>query len=154
MLQTQQHSWHHFVMLDESLFYLNTDDERIWFAPREASSDREHHTIHSPNFMLTLNRGFTGFYVVKLLPKGDTFNPSSSVDEIISEIASSRETQRGSTNRRLVVHLDNDPPHIVGNTLRYVESCAMIRVPHPPYSPDLAPSDFFRFSYLKSMLRG
>jgi hypothetical protein len=26
--------------------------------------------------------------------------------------------------------------------------------PHAPYSPDLAPSDFFRFGYLKSMLPG
>jgi hypothetical protein len=26
-------------------------------------------------------------------------------------------------------------------------------VPHPPYSPDLAPSDFFLFVYLKEKLR-
>lgn len=27
-------------------------------------------------------------------------------------------------------------------------------LPHPPYSPDLAPSDFFLFSDLKRMLNG
>jgi hypothetical protein len=27
-------------------------------------------------------------------------------------------------------------------------------VPHPAYSPDLAPSDFFLFGYLKSKLQG
>jgi [histone H3]-lysine36 N-dimethyltransferase SETMAR len=27
-------------------------------------------------------------------------------------------------------------------------------LPHPPYSPDLARSDFFRFANLKSMLAG
>jgi transposase len=27
-------------------------------------------------------------------------------------------------------------------------------VPHPPYSPDLAPCDFFFFSRLKSTLKG
>jgi hypothetical protein len=26
--------------------------------------------------------------------------------------------------------------------------------PHPPYSPDLSPSDFFLFGYLKQYLRG
>jgi hypothetical protein len=30
----------------------------------------------------------------------------------------------------------------------------MVRVPHPPYSQDRAPSDFFLFGYLKSMLKG
>ncbi len=27
-------------------------------------------------------------------------------------------------------------------------------LPHPPYSPDLAPCDFFLFPHLKSLLRG
>jgi hypothetical protein len=26
--------------------------------------------------------------------------------------------------------------------------------PHPPYSPDLGPSDFYRFGYLKECLAG
>jgi hypothetical protein len=30
----------------------------------------------------------------------------------------------------------------------------MKQVPHPPYSPDLAPSDFFLFSYVKAKLMG
>jgi histone-lysine N-methyltransferase SETMAR len=29
----------------------------------------------------------------------------------------------------------------------------MVRPPHPPYLPDLAPSDFFLSGYLKSMLQ-
>ena len=28
------------------------------------------------------------------------------------------------------------------------------RTPHPPYSPDLAPSDFFLFGYVKTKLMG
>jgi hypothetical protein len=38
--------------------------------------------------------------------------------------------------------------------VRYIEACGMVRAPHPPYSRDLAPSDFFLFSYFKSMLQG
>jgi hypothetical protein len=30
----------------------------------------------------------------------------------------------------------------------------MKEAPHPPYSPDLAPSDFFLFRYVKGKLRG
>ena len=32
--------------------------------------------------------------------------------------------------------------------------CGYEVLPHPPYSPDLAPSDFFLFPHLKSTLRG
>ena len=28
------------------------------------------------------------------------------------------------------------------------------KVPHPPYSPDIAPSDFFLFGYTKDKLQG
>jgi hypothetical protein len=31
---------------------------------------------------------------------------------------------------------------------------AMRRVPHPPYSLDLAPSDFYLFDYIKQLLLG
>ena len=29
-----------------------------------------------------------------------------------------------------------------------------ITLSHPPYSPDIAPSDFFLFGYLKSLIKG
>ena len=28
------------------------------------------------------------------------------------------------------------------------------RAPHPPYSPDIAPSDFFLFGYIKNKMEG
>jgi histone-lysine N-methyltransferase SETMAR len=104
--------------------------------------------------MLTIVWGVTGFHVVKLLPKDGTFNANFDMNEILSEIACWREAQGGGTNRQLVVHADNARPQTAGGTLRYLEASGMVRVPHPPYSPDLAPSDFFLFGYLKSMLQG
>jgi hypothetical protein len=35
-----------------------------------------------------------------------------------------------------------------------MEEDGFIRVPQPPYSPDLAPCDFFLFGYLKFQLEG
>jgi histone-lysine N-methyltransferase SETMAR len=104
--------------------------------------------------MLTIVWGVTGFHVVKLLPKGGIFNPSYCIDEIVSEIASWREAQKGSTTRKLVVHADNARPHTAGRTVRHIAACGIVRAPHPPFSPNLAPSDFFPFGYLKSMLPG
>jgi hypothetical protein len=35
-----------------------------------------------------------------------------------------------------------------------MERNAMERAPHPPYSPDLATSDFYLFGHVKQRLRG
>ena len=40
-------------------------------------------------------------------------------------------------------------PHLVDD---HISSLRMTRFNHPPYSPDLAPCDFFLFGYLKYQL--
>ena len=54
------------------------------------------------------------------------------------------------------VHLlhDNARPHVASATRRQLEELGWITVPHPPYSPDLAPSDYHLFRALKNFLRG
>ncbi len=52
------------------------------------------------------------------------------------------------------LHMDNAGPHradIVRNALR---NCGWNLLPHPAYSPDLSPCDFFLFPYLKRRMRG
>jgi hypothetical protein len=44
VLQRQQaRGWHNILTLDESWFYLSTDDERIWLTPEQPVPDRERH---------------------------------------------------------------------------------------------------------------
>ncbi len=52
------------------------------------------------------------------------------------------------------LHQDNAPPHVSAMSLAMIGSSALDMVPHPPYSPDLAPCDFFLFPRLKAALRG
>jgi hypothetical protein len=96
-------------MLDEFRFYLNTDDEPIWFAPGEGPPDRERHTIQSSRFMLPIAWGIPGFHVAKL-PKGITLNTCDYIAETLSEIAPSRQGQRGTSNRKLIGHTDEARP--------------------------------------------
>jgi hypothetical protein len=35
-----------------------------------------------------------------------------------------------------------------------MQQCQFVEVPQPPYSPDISPSDFFLFGFLKEHLRG
>ncbi len=49
---------------------------------------------------------------------------------------------------------DNVPGHKANHTVTAMIETQMKEVSHPPYSPDLAPADFWFFPYLKSHIRG
>jgi hypothetical protein len=50
------------------------------------------------------------------------------------------------------LHQDNARPHTSAFTTKFMEDNFIDTTPHPPYSPDLALSDFWLFPYLKKQL--
>jgi hypothetical protein len=50
--------------------------------------------------------------------------------------------------------MDKVKPHRSKKSIEKADEMWFILVPHPPYSPDIAPSDFFLFDYLKEGLAG
>jgi hypothetical protein len=53
-----------------------------------------------------------------------------------------------------ILHHDNAPAHTALSVQRFLASKNMAVVPHPPYSPNLAPCDFLLFTRMKSKLKG
>jgi transposase len=53
-----------------------------------------------------------------------------------------------------MLHPDNAPAHASLLIRSYLVKHQISIVPHPPYSPDLAPADFFLFPKLKTTLKG
>jgi histone-lysine N-methyltransferase SETMAR len=47
---------------------------------------------------------------------------------------------------------DNATPHTHEATITFIQSNGMQIIDHPPYSPDLAPCDFWLFDYIKQRL--
>jgi hypothetical protein len=54
---------------------------------------------------------------------------------------------------RLIVRLDKCLVHFPKHTQMFFDENSLLRVPEPPYSQDLAPSDFWLFDYIKSALQ-
>ena len=54
----------------------------------------------------------------------------------------------------MIIHFDNAPPHKGADTTEFLNFHGIIKAPHPPYSPDIAPSDFYLFGYIKALLAG
>jgi hypothetical protein len=55
---------------------------------------------------------------------------------------------------RFVPRILTAPSHTSVLTQQFLEKYKMVFIPHPPYSPDLAPCDFFIFPKMKLKLKG
>ena len=59
-----------------------------------------------------------------------------------------------SKNASWILHHDNAPAHNALSVKRYLEKNNIPVMEHPPYSPDLAPCDFFLFRKIKTAIKG
>ncbi|GFU05368.1 histone-lysine N-methyltransferase SETMAR [Trichonephila clavipes] len=78
-------------------------------------------------------------------------------EEFLDSIVTGDETwnkRRGMLTKGVRFHHDNARPHTANRTTALVERFGWEMVSHPPYSPDLAPSDFHLFPELKKNLGG
>ncbi|UYV69538.1 hypothetical protein LAZ67_6003924 [Cordylochernes scorpioides] len=57
-------------------------------------------------------------------------------------------------NNDWILHVDNARPHTAHVVLQFLSKNSTTQIPHPPYSPDLAPNDFFLYPKLKMKLKG
>jgi histone-lysine N-methyltransferase SETMAR len=60
----------------------------------------------------------------------------------------------GTSLKRVLLHHNNVHPHTAAHTMDKVRALKFEVLKHPPYSPDLAPSDFHLFGPMKEHLQG
>jgi histone-lysine N-methyltransferase SETMAR len=107
--------------------------------------------IGDRKMMVTIVWNSHSFHLVDELPKGQKFNASYYIDNILQSILENRSTGPGSG---LIIHADNARHHTAQRTLKFCRENRLEIPPHPPYSPDLVPSDFFLFGHVKHALDG
>lgn len=65
-----------------------------------------------------------------------------------------KEKRRGKLSSGVLLLQDNAPVHKSKVAMAALDRCGFESLVHPPYSPDLAPSDYYLFPNLKKELRG
>ena len=105
--------------------------------------------------VLTVFFDSEGVVHYELLPQGRTVNKEYYLEVMqrLCEAVRKKRPDAWRENRWMLQH-DNAPSHSSFLVRDFLAKQAMTVLPQPPYSPDLAPADFFLFPKLKSTLKG
>ena len=105
--------------------------------------------------MITIIWGVNRPYIIDDLPEGEHYNSVYFIEHILKPLTGIIDViWPRRINRKIWLHLDNCQVHNSQLTQNAIKDSEFKRAPHPAYSPDLAPSDFFLFGFIKEQLRG
>ena len=94
-----------------------------------------------------------GIVHIDFLEQGTTINLERYVSTLRALKGRIRRVRQDKV-KDIVIQHDNARPHTSRQTQCALQQLELPTIPHPPYSPDLAPSDFFLFPLLKKHLKG
>ena len=95
-----------------------------------------------------------GILLIDYLQKGQTINGTyyaSLPTQLREKIKIKRS---GKLTKGVLFHQDNASVHMSVIAMAAIHDCGFKMIKHPPYSPDLAPSDFHLFPKLKTAISG
>lgn len=95
-----------------------------------------------------------GILLIDYLERGTTINADRYCDVLKKLKNAIRRKRPGLLRKKVFLLHDNARPHSARKTLDLLHQFDWDVFSHPPYSPDLAPSDFFLFPQLKAHLGG
>ena len=104
--------------------------------------------------MATVFWDIEGVILVDFMPKGTTINSDAYIDTLRKLKAKLRRVRPHLDMSKVLLQHDNAKPHTSLKTREVIASFGWTTVTHPPYSPDLAPSDYHLFGPLKEGVRG
>jgi len=92
-----------------------------------------------------------GCILIEFLEPGKTINAARYVHTLLKLRRALRFRRPG---RKVILQHDNARPHTARFTLEKTENKGWEILPRPPYSTDLAPSDYHLFGFVKNQMRG
>ena len=95
-----------------------------------------------------------GILLEDWLPENTTINSDYYIEELKLLRQKIKTERRGKLSRRVLLQHDNARPHVSKKTIDVIQELGFESLPHPPYSPDLAPSDYWLSGEMKRPLRG
>jgi histone-lysine N-methyltransferase SETMAR len=150
LAKTKRRAWQFIITGDESLFFYVTSHSKILLPCDADTPEVARQLINKLKVMVTIFWNPFGIYVLAALQEKTSFDAEYFVDYVLTQIEElSVMHTTVSQEQKLVIHMDNSPIHKSKATIQRIASMRVKLAHHPPYSPYLAPSDFFLFEYIK-----
>lgn len=146
---------HRLITCDEKwLLYDNHKRSARWLDVDEAPKHSPKPKLHMKKVMVTVwwsMQGVIHYSFLKVNQTIDAVKYCQDIDIVHRKLA---ELQPALVNRKGPILLqDNARPHVSKLTLQKLSQLGIEVLPHPPYSPDLAPTDYHLFKHLTHFMK-
>lgn len=144
------------IAADEKwILYDNPKRKRSWVSANEPPLCTAKPGLHPKKVLLCVWWGICGIIHFELLERGQTVNADLYCEQLDRVNQSLLKKCPAVVNRKgVILQHDNARPHCARRTLDKINGLGWEVLPHPPYSPDIAPSDFHLFRSLQHFLCG
>jgi len=147
-----------FITMDETWVYHHDPESKLeakeWTEVGTLAPKRVRVQKSAKKVMASVFWDAKGILFVDYLQTGKTINTEYYCNLLHKLDAKIREKRPGLQKKKIIFHQDNAPAHKSVLTMAKINELKFELLEHPPYSPDLAPSDFWLFPHLKKFLRG
>lgn len=142
----------HLITGDEKwVLYINYTRKHQWCKPDQAPLPTPKPEIHAKKILLSVWWDIYGVVYWEILPPNTTINAEVYCTQL-ENLKATLLTQRPEHEKIYFLH-DNARPHIAKSVRKKLLLFGWELLPHPPYSPDLAPTDYHLFRSLSNHLR-
>jgi len=135
------------------IHYDNPKGKKSWVKPGQPSTSMAKPNIHGLKVMLCIWWDQLGVVYYELLQPNETITGDRYRLQLmrLSRALKEKRPQYEERHDKVILQHDNARPHVAQSVKTYLETLKWEVLPHPPYSPDIAPSDYYLF---RSMAHG
>jgi [histone H3]-lysine36 N-dimethyltransferase SETMAR len=133
------------------VLYANFKTRKSWVRKGEKPQPNVRPDLHIKKIMLCVWWNVDGIVYWELLPHGSTINAEVYIAQL-RKVDSAIKEKYPNLKHTIIFQHDNARPHVAQATKNTIEELGWEVLPHAPYSPDLAPSDFHLFLSLSNAL--
>jgi [histone H3]-lysine36 N-dimethyltransferase SETMAR len=149
---------HSIVTCDETWVHHYTPESKRasmhWKHPRSPVAKKAKTTFSAGKVLATVFWDSKGILAVDFLTERRTINAEYYSTLLKEKVKPAIRNKRRKANKSVLFLHDNARPHTAKLTVQTLQELHWEVLPHPPYSPDLAPCDYYLFGPLKDFLGG
>ncbi|CAK9827513.1 Histone-lysine N-methyltransferase SETMAR [Anthophora retusa] len=153
-----QDFWRRFVTVDETWIHHYTPEtkqqSKQWIMSGESAPKKAKTVLSAGKVMATVFWDSQGIILIDYLQKSKTITGeyyATLLDRLKEQLKKERPRL---ARKKVLFHQNNASSHKSTVAMAKLHELGFELIPHPPYSPDLAPCDFFLFRNLKAWLAG